>query len=306
MLDLRRLRLLVELSRRGTIAAVAQALSYSSSTVSTQLSVLEKEAGAALLEPAGRRVRLTPAGTLLVAHGTQMLAQAERAEAELAALHGTPTGTVRLAAFQSAALALLPDVLLRLREQHPDLRVELVEAEPESALPALAAGDFDLVLAEEYPGHPRALPAGLTRQDLLTDSLHLVVPSTWAGVASLADLRERPVAVEPAGSTAHDWAVRVCREAGFEPDVVCTSTDLQIHLRMARHGLAAALLPALASAHQTPGVRVVDLPGLPVRQVFVATREGARTRPALVAVVDALRREPRSPSPSAPAVLPMD
>lgn len=289
MLDLRRLRLLVELSRRGTIAAVAEALSYSSSTVSAQLSVLEKEAGAPLLEPAGRRVRLTPAGELLVEHGTRMLAQAERAEAELTALHGSPSGRVRLAVFQSAALALLPEVLLRLGEEHPSLRVELFEAEPERALPALAAGDFDLVLAEEYPGHPRALPAGLTRQDVLADALHLALPSAWDGVASLADLRDRPVALEPAGTTAHDWAVRVCREAGFEPDVVCTATDLQVHLRMVAHGLCAALLPALAGADRTPGVTVTDLPGRPVRQVFVTTREGARSRPALVAVVDALR-----------------
>lgn len=290
MLDLRRLRLLVELSRRGTIAAVAQALSYSSSTVSAQLSVLEKEAGAPLLEPAGRRVRLTPAGELLVAHGTRMLAQAERAEAELAALHGTPTGTVRLAAFQSAALALLPDVLLRLRQEHPDLRVELTEAEPERALPALAAGDFDLVLAEEFPGHPLALPAGLAREDLLVDSLDLATPSGWGPVTALVELADRPFALEPAGTPSHDWALRVCREAGFEPDVTCTSTDLQVHLRMVGHGLAAALLPALAGAGQTPGVTVVSLTGQPTRMVFIAAREGSRARPALAAVTKALRR----------------
>lgn len=66
--DVRRLRLLVELSRRGTIAAVAQALAYSPSAVSQQLGVLEKEAGGVLLEPVGRRVRLNAAGQVLVAH----------------------------------------------------------------------------------------------------------------------------------------------------------------------------------------------------------------------------------------------
>jgi DNA-binding transcriptional LysR family regulator len=60
VLDLRRLRLLRELAHRGTLGAVAQALSYSPSTVSQQLSLLESEVGVALLEPVGRRVRLTP------------------------------------------------------------------------------------------------------------------------------------------------------------------------------------------------------------------------------------------------------
>ena len=84
MLDLRRLRLLRELARRGTITAVAEALSYSPSAVSQQLTALEKETGVRLLEPAGRRVRLTPQADLLVAHTQVLLEDMERAEAELA------------------------------------------------------------------------------------------------------------------------------------------------------------------------------------------------------------------------------
>ncbi|BDZ54559.1 hypothetical protein GCM10025870_16320 [Agromyces marinus] len=60
MLDVRRLRLLVELAQRGTLTAVAEALSYSPSSVSQQLSQLEKEAGVPLLVQVGRRVQLTP------------------------------------------------------------------------------------------------------------------------------------------------------------------------------------------------------------------------------------------------------
>jgi len=83
MLDLRRLRLLRELARRGTIAAVAEALSFSPSAVSQQLSTLEKETGVRLLEPAGRRVRLTAQAELLVAHAEVLLEEMERARGEL-------------------------------------------------------------------------------------------------------------------------------------------------------------------------------------------------------------------------------
>ena len=289
MLDLRRLRLLVELSRRGTVGAVAQALSYSPSTVSSQLGVLEKEAGVPLLEPVGRRLRLTAAGELLVTHGVLLLTELERAEAGLAALRGDVVGTVRVAAFQSAVLALLPPALLELR-RHRQLRVEVTEMEPEASLPALAGGDFDLVVAEEYPGHPLPRTLGVDREDLLTDQLHLVVPHEWGSVR-LADLAGRPLAMEPPGTPAHEWAVRVCREAGFEPDVTVTSTDLQVQLRMVERGLAAALLPELSEAAHHPDVRVTQLPGRPRRRIFAATRSGSRGRPAVGAVVDALHRE---------------
>ncbi|WP_022923708.1 LysR family transcriptional regulator [Serinicoccus marinus] len=287
MLELRRLRLLVELSRRGTVGAVAQALSYSPSTVSSQLGALEKEAGVALLEPVGRRVRLTAAGELLVTHAVRLLAELERAEAGLAALGAEVTGRVRVAAFQSAVLALLPPTLIDLRGRHPDLRVEVTELEPDVSLPTLAGGDYDLVLAEEYPGHPLPRTLGVTREDLLTDGLHLIVPRGW-GEVRLSDLAGRPMAMEPPGTPAHEWAVRACREAGFEPDVLITTTDLQVQLRMVENGLAAALLPQLAEAAQRPAVRIIPLPGRPRRRVFTATRTGGQSRPAISAVIQAL------------------
>src|ERR687898_766710 len=82
MLDPRRLRLLHELHRRGTVGAVAEALSYSPSTVSQQLGVLQREAGTTLFEPAGRRVRLTDAALVLAGHAEELLAAVERAEPE--------------------------------------------------------------------------------------------------------------------------------------------------------------------------------------------------------------------------------
>jgi DNA-binding transcriptional LysR family regulator len=287
VLDVKRLRLLVELSRRGTIAAVAQALSYSPSAVSQQLGVLEKEAGTALLEPVGRRVRLTAEGELLVVHAEVVLAELEQAQAGLAASRGEVIGTVRVAAFQSAVLTLMPAVLLRLHDRYPDLRVEVTEMEPERSMPALVSGDFDLVLGEEYPNHPLPKLAGADREPLLLDPLQLVVPASW-GWVSLADLAARPFALEPEGTTSREWAAAVCRAEGFEPDVRYTSTDLQIHLRLVQHGLAAALLPGLADASAHSGVAAFVLEGDPARRVFYSTRAGSKRRPALAALIDGL------------------
>src|SRR5688572_12296070 len=106
MLDLRRLRLLRELSERGTIASVADALQFTPSAVSQQLAVLEREAGVRLLVKAGRGVRLTDAALVLVGHAEALLERAAVAEADLAAAAGTVAGRGRIAAFESVALHL--------------------------------------------------------------------------------------------------------------------------------------------------------------------------------------------------------
>src|SRR5215211_6434332 len=151
MLELRRLRLLSELHARGTIAAVADALQFTPSAVSQQLAMLEREAGVPLIERAGRGVRLTDAALVLVGH----------AEADLAAAAGTVAGRGRIAGFESVALRLALPVMESLAREAPELRCELSELEPEEALPALALGDLDLVLADEWEHQPQRLPAGV-------------------------------------------------------------------------------------------------------------------------------------------------
>jgi DNA-binding transcriptional LysR family regulator len=94
--------------------------------------------------------------------------------------------------------------------------------------------------------------------------------------------------MEPVGTPSREWTTARCRDAGFEPDVRFTSTDLLIHLLLVETGHAAALLPALAGAGQRPGVRVWRLSGQPVRQVFSAVRRGAGRHPALAALERAI------------------
>ncbi|MFC9560615.1 LysR family transcriptional regulator [Agromyces sp. NPDC056965] len=176
MLDVRRLRLLVELSDRGTLSAVADALSYSPSSVSQQLSQLEREAGVPLLVQVGRRVQLTPQAEVLVGHARAVLDRLEEAESEVARSLTAVGGTVRIAVFQSAAHAVVPQALTLLRAEHPALRVEVTEREPDVGLFEVSARDFDLVIAEQYPGHTRAHREELDRVHLVADAIRLALP----------------------------------------------------------------------------------------------------------------------------------
>src|SRR5919108_1706522 len=133
MLHLGRLRLLRELNERTTIAAVADALQFTPSAVSQQLAMLEREAGVPLIAKAGRGVRLTDAGRVLVEHAEALLDRAARAEADLAAAAGTVAGRARIAGFESVALRLALPAVTELATAAPRPRCEFVEAEPEQA-----------------------------------------------------------------------------------------------------------------------------------------------------------------------------
>lgn len=286
MFELRRLRLLHELAVRGTIAEVAAALAFSPSTVSQQLSLLEKEAGVALLEPDGRRVRLTAQGRLLAEHAARALELDEAARNELAVAALTRS-QVRIAVMPTAAEALVPPALTLLAERMPGLRVEMVEMAPEEALFELTARAFDLVVAEQYPHHSRELREGIDRTLLGRDPIRIGLPSSDPA-SGLADLRDRAWILEPSGTAVRQWAVQQCREVGFEPDVRYEATDLVAHVRLVAAGHAVAMLPDLVWSGARDGVRLLDLPGAPVREIFAATRSSSREDAAIAAVRGAL------------------
>jgi DNA-binding transcriptional LysR family regulator len=152
----------------------------------------------------------------------------------------------------------------------------------------LIAGEFDLVLGEEYPGFPLPRPRETERHDLLTDELRLITPARWSE-RSLPSLASRPFVMEPVGTTARQWATAACRQAGFEPDARYTTTDLQIHLRLVESGLAAALLPDLSGADDRHDVVLDRLRSRPRRQIFTTVRRGAASHPSIQAFTTALK-----------------
>ncbi len=297
MLDLHRLLLLRELEARGTVAAAAQALGYTPSAVSQQLAVLEREAGVALTQRAGRGLRLTDAGHVLAAHASTLLAAAEEAEADLARAADSVTGTVRVAAFQTAMLHLVIPAVAAVQARHPHLRVETVEAEVEEALPGLRHQRIDLLIGDEYEGLPRERHADLQRETLLREQVRLILPADHP----LARARRRPALAAlagavwsstQAGSGHRAMVVNACRTlGGFEPDVRHSSNDLLILLELVRTAGVVTLLPDLVQTAGDPSVRArTPAEGAIHREVYALTRRTGAGRPALVAVREALSR----------------
>ena len=297
MLDLRRLHMLRELHVRGTIAAVAEALRFTPSAVSQQLAMLERETGVKLLARAGRGVRLTDPALVLVEHAEALLERAALAESDLAAAAGTVAGRVRIASFQSAAVRLALPAIEALAERSPRLRCELIEGEPEWSLPALAVGDVDLVLSDEWLHQPLTIPSGIERQDLFADPVHLVLPAGHAAVQRYPDAV--PISaladdVWAAGYAGMGWAhmvERTCRSlGGFDPDIRHRTNDATVSLALVARGMAVTLLPELILPDRRTGFAVRSIAeGSVTRTVLTATRATDAERPSTRAVLDAIR-----------------
>jgi DNA-binding transcriptional LysR family regulator len=289
-LDVRRLRVLRELAARGTVAATAEALSFTPSAVSQQLSALEREAGVTLLEREGRRLALTDAGRTLVAHADTLLAQLERAEADLAAGREEISGTLRVAAFSSFARSPLPRVCAAMLARHPRLDLHVRDAEPQDSVPLLRLGELDVVLAQRFPYVPRDFGEAFHVVDLFDDPLHLATgPGHHDAQPAFGALGGRPWVAGHPGTSCHEVVVHACHAAGHEPRIVGFSNDFAVVTSLVAEGVGIALVPELARDQAPPEVRLRSLDPPLHRRVLAVARAGAERRPAVAAFLAELQ-----------------
>jgi DNA-binding transcriptional LysR family regulator len=289
MRDLQSLRFLVELRRLGTLASVAESFSYAPSAVSQQLARLGQEFGVALLLPEGRRVKLTPQGEVLADQAESIFSAWEAAQTAVKTTVGAVSGTLRLAAFQTASLVLVPPLLLSLRDRHPLLRVEFRQAEPDDLLTSLVNREIDYAITESFLHHSLPLAAAVTHEPLFDDVMHLVTERGAASV-ELADLAGSDFVLEGKGVPVHGWALNMCRSAGFEPRVVHETRDLVVQHELIRQGLAVGFFPAMVPPGLDEEISRFALPGSPKRTIHAAFRVEESNSPTTAALTTELRR----------------
>jgi DNA-binding transcriptional LysR family regulator len=292
MLNVGRLRVLVEVARRGSFSSAAEALSYTQSAVSQQVATLEAETGMTLLERHARGVRVTPAGHALVEHAEGILARLEAAEAELSAIAGLRAGLLRMASFPTAGATLMPLAIATFRAAYPEVELTLAEGEPEEIASRLRAGEFDLALLFEFD-EPEVLE-GLERVELLADPMYLALPSEHAFARKsglrLEDLRGEAWIQTSRESPCARHVVRSCHAAGFEPNVSFESDDYQTVQGLVAAGVGVALIPELALSVVREDIAIRALaPEPPLRQVIAAAPTDARLSPATPAMLSILK-----------------
>lgn len=292
MLDVRKLNMLAELDRLGTIAAVARSLNLTAPGISMQLAALEREVGISLTEKQGRRIVVTPAGHLLGRHGSTIVDMLAVVEMEAATLRDGAAGTYRVGAFPTAAQAILPAAWKAVTAAGDlGLQLRLLELEPSDSMPALSAGEIELAVAHSYSNMPPITGAGLVITPIATESVRLAVNSTaWTGPTAT------PVAL--ADFAAHDWIVpsrewscfdmvhRATDLAGFEPHTVAEATDFRVQLALVAAGVGVALIPELGATDVPADVTMLDLTVPVCRNIVLVSRRASAADAGLQRIRD--------------------
>ena len=275
---------------------LAQALAFSPSAVSQQLSALEREAGLPLLERSGRRVVLTPAGRNLVRHAETVLEQLERAAAELASARQGLAGPLRIGTFPSAGRTMIPAALAARARQHPGLEPMISEIDPAGMAGALRAGDLEVALIHEYDFAAAGPEPGLATAALCTEAMYLgsagppppgPAASETLGAPATSRWRDAPWITATSGTMCQQMTVRACQAAGFTPRTRHQVDDFTTTLTLVAAGQGVALVPQLGLAGPPAGIALTRVPLH--RRTSIAYRSGAGGHPAVRAVTAALR-----------------
>ncbi|MEA2295381.1 MAG: hypothetical protein QOE86_3020 [Solirubrobacteraceae bacterium] len=293
MLDVRRLRVLREVSARGSFSAAAEALHFTQSAVSQQIAALEREAGMPLVERSARGVRLTHAGEILCGHTDVILARLADAEAELEAIAGLRGGRIRMASFATAGATVAPVAIARFRERHPGVDITLVLAEPPEAVEKLRAGEIDAALLIDTPWDCPS-DDGIERTHLLDDPMYACLPRAHPR-ASKSRLRLEDLAEDAwlLGTTGHcpdaSILLRACAAAGFEPRIAFNSDDYLAIQGFVAAGMGVSLIPDLALVTVRDDVVIREITPRPaVRRIVAATLAGGYRSPAGAAMLEIL------------------
>jgi len=293
MLDVRRMRVLKEVSERGSIAAAADALNYTPSAVSQQIATLEREIGVALVERGPRSITLTDAGRSLAEHAEIILARLEIAETEVREIAGLRGGRLRLATFRTAGETIVARAMAIFRARHPEVDLMLTEGEPEHYLPLIKSGQIDLGLGFEYDKVERIRVESSDERLLMDDPFGIALPRTHRLAdqpsVALEDLRDEAWVGSTPRSSVHHFTRNICAAAGFEPQLRFETDDYHIAEALVATGLGVAFLPQMAAATAHPEVvfRPIE-PSPPTRRIFAVFRAGGLRSPTTRAMVELL------------------
>lgn len=277
-IDPRRLAVLRAVADAGGVLAAASVLHLTPSAVSQHIARLEAETGVTLLDRSqlgGRRAAgLTPAGRMLAGHAARLADVLAAAEHDLAAYTGQVAGPVSVGAFPTAIRHLVVPATGDLAASAPTVAVRVRQFEPEPGRAALRTGGLDLLVVESDAADPVRDPVGLRAVKLLDDPYRIVVPRRWGAVSDLEVLRDRPWVDGPAGSAARRVLDRLCAQHGLVLDRRHECLEFPAALALVAAGLAAAVVPALATPEEHPAVRAITTPLVGARRLDLLHRRG--------------------------------
>ena len=285
-LRLRRLRILREVAHHGGVNAAAREMHYSPSAVSQQMTALERDVGAAVLERRGRRIVLTEVGRVLLHHAEILLAAERDAQSAVEQVRDARSVELTVGVFSTVAAGLIPAVVADLARRQPEIRIRTREIDPDDAGVQLRHGHLDLAFLIDYPDATEPWTPGITVVPVMEDRLQLAALTGQfsSSKVRLADLADRDWVIS-GPNTYYGRAIRsACRQAGFEIRITHEVDEQATALAMVAEGLGVTLISDLGHTFLPDrGITVHDLTHPLRRQILLAHREGD-TSPVIHAV----------------------
>ncbi len=291
MLDLRRMMLLCDLAELGTVTAVAERRSITSSAVSQQLRVLEDEAGATLFRREGRTLGLTRGGLVLAEHARRVLGAVDEALSAVASTADRTSGRLIVASFNLGIRLLAAPMTVRLAQVDPEIGVQIRQLGRADALRQLRQGEADLAITCEYDFGRHESFSGLRGIPLLTEPMVLLAAQNRHAAircGGLGVLADDSWATGIPGSGLHTALLRAADRVGFTPHITHQTMGAANACELAAAGIAVALVPALAVSEQLAPLVVEGL-DMESRRIEVVTRAGRLEDPNALASVRVLQ-----------------
>lgn len=269
-LDLRHLVALKTIADEGSFGRAAERLGYTQSAISQQIAALERIVGLRLIERPGgpRPISLTEAGQILLRHADAIQARLLAAKADMAALEAGDAGRLRVGTFQSVGAKIIPRLLRRFSDSHPQVEVVLRESQDESELLELIErGDLDLTFwTLPVPGGP------YETVELLHDPYVLVLPAGSPLARSKRPPTLKEIVLQPIigfnRCSAMDHVEAQLASTGRAPNIVFRSDNNGTVQGLVGAGVGVAVSPRLTVDEDDPSIEVVDLHGrVPARVI---------------------------------------
>jgi DNA-binding transcriptional LysR family regulator len=291
MLDVRRLRVLREVARRGSFSGAAESLGYTQPAISRHIALLERETGATLLERRNTGVRLTEAGELLVRHADAILARLHDAEQDLDDLLGLRAGKLRMSTLSSTAATIVPLAILEFRDRLPEVELSVSILEPPGVLPLLRSGEVDLALGNddsvlELP----ELDGVLLLEEQMLVALPRRHPLAGRRRVRLGELADERWML----GTAHACPdasrfIRACHGEGFDPQIAFHHDDYAAILGFVAAGVGVAPVPDMVARNAPQDVRICSVQGVKLKRPIVAVMPAGYQSGAARAMLEVLK-----------------
>ncbi|SNT02383.1 LysR family transcriptional regulator [Tropicimonas sediminicola] len=260
-MDINQLKCFLTAAETLHFGRAAQALDMLPATLGRQIRQLEEQLGVQLFQRTTRAVSLTETGSRILEDARKLVEEAEAFERNVRTIRNSGTHALNVGAIDSAAAGLMPQLLQLVRQEQPDLTVQIIEQKTIHLLPKLLSGSIDLAFCRP----PDIRDPRVHFMTLFYETAVVALPSSHALAGrerlGISDLEDEPLIVPDRRSRphSHDLTIKLFVDAGLTARIAQVAEEKQTIVNLVAAGAGLAIVPRWTSRLKVEGVTFVPL-----------------------------------------------